>query len=89
MTRFIALAAFSFGIAACGDQPSETPTVPESVLLVSDSLGTLVSAGILSPDGTRLAFARTEGGKSAIFVSTADGSSARQLTHGVWDDNPI
>ena len=89
MTRCAALAALSLVIAACSDREPETPTVPESTLLVSDSLGTLVGAGILSPDGTRLAFVRTVAGKAAIFVSNPDGNNARQLTHGVWDNNPI
>jgi|GEM_PF-1088602 len=89
MTRFAALAALSIVIAACGDREPETPTLPQSTLLVSDSLGTLVGAGILSPDGTRLAFVRTVDGKAAIFVANAEGSNARQLTSGVWDNNPI
>src|SRR5688572_14971093 len=89
MMRFAALAALSIVIAACGDREPETPTLPQSTLLVSDSLGTLVGAGILSPDGTRLAFVRTVDGKAAIFVANADGSNARQLTSGVWDNNPI
>lgn len=88
MTRTLVLAALSLTIAACSREP-ETPAVPESTLLVSDSLGTLVGAGILSPDGSRLAFVRTEAGKAAIFVSNADGSNARRLTQGVWDANPI
>lgn len=89
MTRFNALAALSLVIAACGDREPGTPTVPESTLLVSDSLGNLAGAGILSPDGTRLAFVRTVAGKAAIFVANPDGSNARQLSHGVWDNNPI
>ena len=89
MTRCAALAAFSLLLVACGDREPETPTVPESTLLVSDSLGTLVGAGILSPDGARLAFVRTVAGKAAIFVAEPDGSNARQLTSGVWDNNPI
>ena len=89
MTRFAQLAALSLVLAACGDREPETPTVPQSTLLVSDSLGTLVGAGILSPDGTRLAFVRTVAGKAAIFVANSDGSNARQLTSGVWDNNPI
>ncbi|HEY9519668.1 MAG TPA: DPP IV N-terminal domain-containing protein [Gemmatimonadales bacterium] len=89
MTRFAALAGLSLVIAACGDREPETPTVPESTLLVSDSLGQVVGAGILSPDGARLAFVRTVAGKAAIFVANPDGSHARQLTSGVWDNNPI
>ena len=88
MTRFAALAGLTLAIAACTREP-DPGSVPESTLLVSDSLGNLNGAGILSPDGTRLAFSRTVAGKAAIFVANADGSRQTQLTRGVWDTNPI
>jgi Tol biopolymer transport system component len=88
MTRFAALAGLTLAIAACTREP-EPGSVPESILLVSDSLGNLPGAGILSPDGSKLAFSRTVAGKAAIFVANADGTSQKQLTHGVWDSNPI
>jgi Tol biopolymer transport system component len=86
MTRLAALAGVVLMSTACTD--SSAPPGPEPRVVVDDSLGTIVGGGILSPDGTRLAFARTVAGKSAIWVSAADGSNQVQLSHGVWDWDP-
>jgi TolB protein len=37
--------------------------------------------GVYSPDGTRIAFAATEGGNSDVWVMNADGSGARRITN--------
>jgi TolB protein len=37
--------------------------------------------GVYSPDGTRIAFAATEGGNSDVWVMNADGTAARKLTN--------
>jgi TolB protein len=36
--------------------------------------------GVYSPDGTKIAFAATEGGNSDVWVMNADGTGARRLT---------
>lgn len=74
-------------LAACGGE--ETPRVPESVVVVDDSTGRLVTPPVPSPDGTRLAFTRVVSGRSSVFVSAADGSNAVQVSHGVWDTAPV
>jgi Tol biopolymer transport system component/DNA-binding winged helix-turn-helix (wHTH) protein len=37
-----------------------------------------------SPDGRRLAFTSGRSGSVAVWVAAADGSEARQITHGEW-----
>jgi Tol biopolymer transport system component len=37
-----------------------------------------------SPDGRRLAFTSSRSGSVAVWVAAADGSNARQITHGEW-----
>jgi TolB protein len=37
--------------------------------------------GVYSPDGTKIAFAATEGGNSDVWVMNADGSASRKLTN--------
>lgn len=65
------------------------PETPAATVVVSDSLGVIYQGASVSPDGNRLAWARTVDGKSAIFVSNLDGSNARQLSNGVWDQDPV
>jgi Tol biopolymer transport system component len=86
MMRHAALAGMLLMFPACTD--SSAPPGPEPRVVVDDSLGTLVAGGVLSPDGTRLAFARTVDGKSAIWVAAADGSNQVQISRGVWDWDP-
>jgi TolB protein len=64
-------------------QPAADP-----VALVTDSLGTGYG-GVLSPDGSRLAFQRSVAGRSHIFVAAADGTGAVERTNGVWDHIPV
>ena len=42
----------------------------------------------IATDG-RLAYGEYIGGKSAIFVSDGQGKSARRVSFGIWDTNPI
>ena len=42
----------------------------------------------VATDG-RIAYAEYIGGKSAIFVSDADGKGARRVSFGIWDTTPI
>ncbi len=86
MRHPIGLASFVLTLAACASSSSDAP--PEAIVVVSDSLGIPYGVAAISPDGQRLAWARTVDGKSAIFVSSLDGSDARQLTSGVWDSDP-
>jgi Tol biopolymer transport system component len=43
-----------------------------------------------SPDGTRLAFARTTDGRRSfhVYVMNADGTGVRQISHGRFDEDP-
>ncbi len=75
--------------AACGEGGDAADPVPAAVTIVPDTAGLVVGSLTMSPDGSRLAWARTVRGRSAIFVSAPDGSDARQLSHGVWDFNPV
>jgi len=86
MTRAAALAGIVLMLSFCSG--GGEPPGPEPSVVVDDSLGTIVGGGVLSPDGMRLAFARTVAGKSAIWVAAADGSDQVQLSHGVWDWDP-
>ena len=87
MMRSLAITGTTLILIACSG--SETATsLPEPVVIVGDSLGTLVSSGIPSPDGTRIAFVQTVAGKAAIFVAAADGSNPKRISHGVWDFEP-
>ena len=43
---------------------------------------------VFSPDGALLAFERTEGGPSEIWICNRDGSDARRLTAGFGDASP-
>ncbi len=87
MLRSAALAGLSLALAACGEGAARSG--PQAVALVTDSLGRLVGGtAIPSPDGTRIAFARTADGKSAIWVADADGGNPRRLSDGVWDFDP-
>ena len=87
MIRAATLAGIGLLLTACTRSDAD-PLVPASTVTVDDSLGVVVGGGVLSPDGTRLAFARTVAGKSAIWVSGVDGSNQVQLSHGVWDFDP-
>jgi Tol biopolymer transport system component len=62
--------------APSGSQPQPPPPVP----LLSEDASVFQPAP--SPDGTRLAFVSQPNGVSQIFAANADGSNARQLTHG-------
>lgn len=84
--RHATLAGIVLMFSACTD--SSAPPGPEPIVVVDDSLGVVVGGSVLSPDGSRLAFARTVAGKSAIWVAAADGSNQVQLSHGVWDNDP-
>ena len=87
MTRSLAITGTTLMLLACSGGETAT-SLPEPVVIVDDSLGTLVSSGIPSPDGTRIAFVQTVAGKAAIFVAAADGSNPKQISHGVWDFEP-
>ena len=86
MTRSLLLAGITLSLIACSGETVRSG--PEPAMIVDDSLGILVSGGIPSPDGSRIAFAQTVAGKSAIFVAAADGSNPKRLSHGVWDFEP-
>lgn len=69
---------------------ADAPHVPESMLILDDSTGRIISSAIPSPDGAHIAYARVVGGgRSQIFVSAPDGSDPVQVSHGVWDINPV
>ena len=56
--------------------------------LVGGAAPLVIGAGVLSPDGTRLAYSMQLEGVAAIFVSAANGSNPVRLTHGIWDLQP-
>lgn len=87
MTRSLGLAVAALAGTACTKAPVASPA--DATVVVSDSLGIPYYGGMISPDGSRLAWARTVEGKSAIFVSAPDGSDPVQLTSGVWDRSPV
>ena len=73
---------------ACSSE--EAPREPASVLIVSDSVGRIGNAAVPSPDGSRLAYSQVvDGGRSAVFVSDADGNNRVRVSHGVWDTSPV
>jgi len=86
MTRTVAITGITLFLVACTGETVRPG--PEPSLLVDDSTGVLVSGGIPSPDGSRIAFAQSVAGKSAIWVAAPDGSNRVQRTHGVWDYEP-
>lgn len=86
MIRNAVLAGLGLTLIACRGSERAGPVATR---VASDSLGRLPGPGSLSPDGTRLAYAQTVAGQSAIFVANADGSDPVQLTHGVWDSGPV
>ncbi len=86
MTRTVMIAGITLFLIACSNETGRPG--PEPSVVVDDSAGTIVGGGIPSPDGARLAFARSVAGKSAIFVAAPDGSNLLRLTHGVWDFEP-
>jgi len=85
--RFAPLAVFCAAplIASCARDGAESP-VDVAVVIPAPERANLPR---WSPDGTRLAYNGTVEGKSAIWVSNADGSNPGRLTHGVWDWQPI
>jgi len=87
MTRTSGLTGLVLIAVACSSP--EEGSIPPPVVLVSDSLGIPYFGAVPSPDGTRLTWARTVAGRSAVFVSRADGSEPVQLSHGVWDGRPM
>ena len=86
MRHGVALIGIVFVAIACSG--TDTPREPVSVVVVDDSTGE-VGGGMPSPDGSRLAFTKVVRGASKIFVSDPDGSNPVQISHGVWDANPI
>jgi len=86
MTRTVVIAGMALALVSCSGETARTG--PEPALVVDDSTGVLVSGGIPSPDGSRIAFAQSVAGRSAIWVAAADGSNRVQRTHGVWDFEP-
>ena len=86
MKRSVVITGITLLLIACSREAARSG--PEPVLVVDDSSGVLVGGGMPSPDGTRIVFARSVAGKSAIFVAAPDGSNPVQLTHGVWDFEP-
>lgn len=86
MRRMFTLTCLGLAAMACGEAADDG--LPEARVVITDSLGTIPSGMVPSPDGSRLAFARTESGRSAIWVANADGSGERRLTSGVWDMIP-
>jgi TolB protein len=86
MKRTVTITGISLVLLSCAGETGRSG--PEPSLVVDDSSGVIVGGGMPSPDGTRLAFARSVSGKSAIFVAAPDGSNPVQLTHGVWDYEP-
>ena len=75
-------------VMAC-NAAADVPSVPESVLVVDDSTGRIISSATPSPDGARIAYTKVTGGRSQVFVSAADGSNPVQVSHGIWDYNPL
>ena len=55
------------------------------VQLTSDGVN---SEPAWSPDGTRIAFVRYQGGANQIYVMNADGSNVVRRTYGSWSDSP-
>ena len=86
MKRTVVITGIALFLIACSRETARSGTEP--VLVVDDSSGVIVGGAIPSPDGTRIVFARSVAGKSAIFVAAPDGSNPVQLTHGVWDFEP-
>ena len=87
MLRRVTLVGVCLTLSACsseGGAPGD-----RSVVIVSDSLGNLPASAVPSPDGSRIVFPRTVAGKSSVFIAAADGSNPVQLSHGVWDVNPV
>jgi Tol biopolymer transport system component len=72
--------------AACSG--SDRNALPAATELVNDS-GGILTGPTWSADGSRLAWAQTTAGKSAIYVGNADGSHPVRLTNGVWDQIPV
>lgn len=77
-----------FLTAACSGGDAGAPAVPAATFVVDSARGDAIQP-VVSPDSTRLAWAQTVDGASAIFVGNPDGSNAVQLTHGVWDTAPV
>lgn len=74
-TTYIPL--FGVGVEEAGFDPANV----FSILILSDP--------IYSPDGTQIAFTRFHGdNRYAIWIVNADGSEARQITHGGFERRP-
>lgn len=86
MTRNPRVCLLALAAAACAPQPDDA--LPEPRFVIAGEGGMLVYAPAWSPDGSRLAYANVVEGKSAIFVTGADGQNPVRLTHGVWDAEP-
>lgn len=86
MPRFAPSRALLILIVACA--PTDEPGAPAGTILAGDGVEQVTDPS-WSPDGTRLAFSLPVEGRSAIFVTDADGGNRVQLTNGVWDSDPI
>jgi Tol biopolymer transport system component len=65
---------------------------PKPLLVSSTTSGAWNSHPDYSPDGSRIVFESTRSGEAVeIWVAAADGSNARQLTHGpgIWQGSPV
>jgi Tol biopolymer transport system component len=88
MTRPVAAGALLLLAACSGADRARDEALPPSIVLQERPFESFLHPEP-SPDGTRLLWAEPVEGRSQIFVADAHGDDPVQITHGIWDRNPM